>query len=102
VAGPGGIVPVKGSISAHANLWDGVAGVRGRVNLSKHWFLPYFADIGTGTSSLTYQLVGGVAYAWSWGNTGVVFRRLFYDQKDDKLIQNLSFGGPALYVAFRL
>jgi hypothetical protein len=103
VVGPGGgIVVIKTSISARADLWDGVAGVRGRVSLSKHWFLPYYADIGTGTSSLTYQLVGGVAYAWSWGNTGVVFRRLFYDQKDDKLIQNLSFGGPALYVAFRL
>jgi hypothetical protein len=97
----GGIVTIRTDISAHQDLWDGVAGVRGQVNLGRHWFLPYYADIGAGTSSLTYQLIGGVAYSWSWGNTGVVFRQLYYDQKDDKLLQNLRFGSPALYIAFR-
>jgi hypothetical protein len=103
ITGPGGgvVLAKTGSISQRVDLWDGVAGVKGRVNLGEHWFLPYYADIGTGTSSLTYQLDGGVAYAWSWGNTGLMFRHLYYDQKDDKLIQGLKFSGPELTLAFR-
>jgi hypothetical protein len=103
ITGPGGgvVLAKTGSISQRVDLWDGVAGVKGRVNLGEHWFLPYYADIGTGTSSLTYQLDGGVAYAWSWGSTGLMFRHLYYDQKDDKLIQGLKFSGPELTLAFR-
>ncbi|MGB5423368.1 MAG: hypothetical protein WBN03_14490, partial [Desulfobacterales bacterium] len=42
--------------------WDGIIGVKGYVNLNKNWYLPYYADIGTGSSNLTWQLFGGVGY----------------------------------------
>ena len=42
--------------------WDGIIGVKGYVNLNKNWYLPYYADIGTGSSNMTWQLFGGVGY----------------------------------------
>jgi len=32
---------------------------------------------------------------------GLTYRYLSYDMGDDKLVQDLSFGGPALEVIFR-
>ena len=31
----------------------------------------------------------------------LAYRHLYYDQKDDKLIQDMRFSGPALGVTFR-
>ena len=31
----------------------------------------------------------------------LAYRHLYYDLKDDKLLQNMSFSGPALGVTFR-
>jgi hypothetical protein len=97
----GDVVLTKtGSISKRADLWDGVIGVKGRGMLSEHWFIPFYADIGTGSSSLTYQLDGGLAFTWGWGSTGLMYRYLHYDQKDDKFLQDLKFSGPELTLAF--
>jgi hypothetical protein len=92
----------SGSLSQDVDLWDGIAGVRGRLKLGDGgWFLPYYADVGTGSSSLTWQAMGGVGYAFSWGDIGLVYRHLFYDQDDDKLIQDFTFSGPALGASIR-
>lgn len=93
-----------GSISQSGDLWDGIIGVRGRVKLGdsdSNWFMPYYADIGTGSSTLTWQAMLGVAYGWKWGDVGLVYRYLSYDMDDDELLQDVSFGGPALGVTFR-
>jgi hypothetical protein len=36
--------------------------------LNEHWYLPYYADIGTGDSDLTWQLFGGIGYMFNWGD----------------------------------
>jgi hypothetical protein len=92
----------SGSISQDANLWDGIIGVRGHVRLGEsNWSIPYYADIGAGDSDLTWQAMVGLTYNWNWGGVSLAYRYLSYDQGDDKLIQDLSFGGPALGVTFR-
>jgi hypothetical protein len=100
--GVGQTFPRTGSISEGADLWDGIVGVRGRVLLgSSHWSIPYYLDVGAGSSQLTWQGMIGIAYTFKWGDVTLAYRNLYYDQKDDKLVQNLRFSGPALGVTFR-
>lgn len=100
--GPGLVFPRFGSISERVDLWDAIVGVKGRVRLGAgKWSMPYYVDIGTGSSSLTYQGLLGVAYSYRWGDVTLAYRYLYYDQGNNKLIQNFSFAGPALGVTFR-
>jgi hypothetical protein len=104
VTGPGGgqTFPRTGSISERADLWDGIIGFKGRVWLGRsNWSIPYYFDAGTGSSSLTWQGMLGVAYTYKWIGVTLAYRHLYYDQKDDKLIQDMRFSGPALGVTFR-
>jgi hypothetical protein len=104
VTGPGGgqTFPRTGSISERVDLWDGIAGFKGRVWIGRsNWAIPYYFDVGTGSWSLTWLGMLGVAYSWNWIEARLAYRHLYYDQKDDKLIQDMRFSGPALGVTFR-
>jgi hypothetical protein len=105
VTGPGGgqTFPRAGSISESLDLWDGIVGVKGRVGIgSSNWSIPYYLDLGTGSSSLTWQGILGAAYSYAaWGEVTLVYRHLYYDQKDDKLLQDMRFSGPTLGATFR-
>jgi hypothetical protein len=104
VSGPGGAqsFPASGSISQSDDLWDGIVGIRGKIRLGRsNWSLPYYLDIGTGSSDYTWQAMAGIAYGFSWGGVQLVYRHLYYDQKENKLVQNMRFTGPALGISFR-
>jgi hypothetical protein len=104
VTGPGGgqTFPRSGGISEKEALWDGIIGVKGRVPLGgSSWSIPYYLDLGAGSSSLTWQGMLGVAYAFKWGGLTLAYRQLYYDQKDDTFVQDLRVSGPALGVTFR-
>ena len=104
ITGPGGgqTFPRTGSISEGADLWDGIVGVRGRFLLgSSDWSIPYYLDVGAGSSNWTWQGMLGIAYSFKWGGMMLAYRNLYYDQNNDKLIQDLRFTGPALGLTFR-
>ena len=104
ITGPGGgqTFPRTGSISEGADLWDGIVGVRGRVLLgSSDWSIPYYLDVGASSSNWTWQGMLGIAYSFKWGGVTLAYRNLYYDQNNDKLIQDLRFTGPALGLTFR-
>jgi hypothetical protein len=104
VTGPGGgqTFPRAGSISERADLWDGIVGVKGRFLLGEsNWSIPYYLDMGTGSSSLTWQGMLGIAYSYKWFGATLAYRHLYYDMKGDKLIQDMRFSGPLLGVNFR-
>ena len=104
VAGPGGAqtFPASGSISKRTDLWDAIIGVRGRVRLGEgRWYAPYHLDVGTGSSSITWQGLVGIAYAFEWGDASLGYRHLYYDQSGDKFVQNFRFSGPSLGATFR-
>jgi hypothetical protein len=88
------------NLSRDADLWDGVIGLRGRFNINDNWYVPYYGDIGAGDSNMTWQVMGGIGYQADWGDTLLIYRYLEWDQDDDELLQDLSFGGPALAVKF--
>ncbi len=35
------------------------------------WSVPYYLDVGTGDSDLTWQGLLGLAYSFGWGDLGV-------------------------------
>lgn len=88
-------------LSDSVDLWDGILGAKGRFALNDQWFLPYYADVGTGDTELTWQAAAGVGYAFDWGEVSLMYRYLAYNQGGDKLLQDIAFGGAKLGVAFR-
>ncbi len=91
-----------GSRTVKANDWDAIVGVKGRFGFAsnREWFIPYYADIGTGDSDLTWQASGGIGYKFSWGDTMLTYRYLDYNFKSSSKIENQTFKGPWLGAAF--
>ncbi len=88
-------------LSESVNLWDGIVGINGKAMLSDKWNVRYHFDIGTGDSDLTWQALAGIGYRFnSWGSVVLIYRHLEYDQGKNKLLQNVSFSGPALGISF--
>ena len=82
-------------------VWDGVVGVKGRANLAGDWFLPFYLDVGTGESDLTWQALGGVGYRFHWGDLSLGYRYLKWDLGSSSPIDDISFSGPQLTATFR-
>jgi len=98
----GGTFARSGGVSQSETLWDGIIGIRGTVGLGdSRWAIPYYLDVGTGNSALTWQGVAGIEYRYDWGDLQLMYRYTYYDMKEDKLLQNVSLGGPAIGVNFR-
>ena len=93
----------NGSADVGVTNWDAIIGLKGRAFLGadRKWFIPYYADVGTGQSKLTWQVNAGVGYQFDWGSVLATWRYLDYDFKSDKLVQSVSFNGPTIGVAFR-
>jgi len=87
--------------NASGVVWDGVVGVKGRANLSGDWFLPFYLDVGTGESDLTWQALGGVGYRFHWGDVSLAYRYLKWDLGSSSPIDDISFSGPQLTATFR-
>lgn len=92
-----------GDRMAGVDNWDAIVGLKGRAMFGREqrWFLPYYFDVGTGESSLTWQAMAGLGYAFGWGSVIAAWRHIDYDMKSGKSIESLSFDGPGLAVAFR-
>lgn len=93
----------EGSVSVGDTLWDYIIGFRGQVafGADDKWFIPYYADIGTGDADLTYQLAGGIGYKFNWGAIAALYRYMDYDVASGKPIDTMDFSGPAVGAVFR-
>ncbi len=105
ITGNIGSIPIPGrSGKARADLdnWDAIIGIRGRFAFGANhaWFVPYYLDVGTGDSDLTWQGVAGFGYAFRWGEVIAAWRYMEYDLPEDKAIADMNFNGPALGIAF--
>lgn len=102
ISGPVDAFPADGSIEQDVDIWSGIIGLRGRARLGESkWSVPYYFDVGTGSSTSTWQAMAAASYGFSWGDVSLAYRHLEYDLDDDKLLQDLSFSGPALGATFR-
>ena len=101
---PGGteVFPADGQIGGDTELWDAIIGVRGRFALGdSRWSVPYYADIGSGSSDLTWNAYLGLTYGFKWGDLLFAYRHLQYEEGESDLLGNFSFSGPAIGASFR-
>jgi hypothetical protein len=96
------LVSASGNATVNLELWDAIVGVKGRYALGKDgkWSLPFYLDVGTGDSDLTVQAAAGVSRAFEWGEVSAVWRYLGYELDANKPVQEVSFNGPQIGVAF--
>lgn len=92
-----------GASEASSNFWDGVGGVKGRLNLMKsgRLFIPYYGDAGAGQSDFTRQAMAGVGYAFKYAEIVTGWRHLDYEFEPGKTLETLDFSGPTIGVSFR-
>ena len=100
--GPIDIVPLTGSANADINLTDFIGGIRGKVRLSDHFFIPYYGDLGSGSSNSTSQYYTGIGYAEHWGNLLLLYRSLGYNQNGGQFLQHVNISGLAFGATFKL
>ena len=105
VTGNVGSIPTAGragTSEAKLSNWDAIVGVKGRMAFgeSRKWFVPYYLDVGTGESDLTWQAMGGIGYSFGWGDVVAAWRYLDYDMKSGKKIESMTFNGPAIAATF--
>ena len=100
-----GFGPAAGPLrqpEAKAQNWDAIVGVKGRLTFGaeRKWFVPYYLDVGTGESDLTWQAMGGIGYSFGWGDVVGSWRHLDYKMKSGDAIQSMNFNGPSLAAVF--
>jgi hypothetical protein len=105
VTGPAGSSAFArtGSVEKSDDIWAAIVGAKGRAHFGEtNWFANYYTDIGGGSSLFTWQGAAGIGYAFRWGDIILDYRYLYYSMDgEDKLIDNISFGGFALGANFR-
>jgi hypothetical protein len=82
---------------------DPIVGFKGKFELGKKWYLPYYFDIGgfSVDSDLTVQAFGGIGYRFcDWFSMVLGYRYLYYDFGDSKLVEDLSLNGGTLSFSF--
>jgi len=88
------------SITPSVELYDGVVGMRGHVDLSENWYVPYMFDVGAGDSDLTWQGMASIGYRFSWGDILATYRYIHYEKDDSRLVEDLDLYGPKVGVVF--
>jgi hypothetical protein len=79
---------------ADGDVWDGIVGVRGRLNLTDRWFMPYRFDVGTGDSDKTWQAMGGFGYRFDKVKVLAIYRYMKWDFGNDSPMDDLKVYGP--------
>jgi hypothetical protein len=105
VTGNVGSIPAAGRAGrseAKLSNWDAIVGLKGRMAFGedRKWFAPYYFDIGTGESKLTWQAMAGIGYSFGWGDVVAAWRYLDYDMKSGSRIETMTFNGPAIAAVF--
>jgi hypothetical protein len=100
-----GLPPVSRSGSSEVNpsIWDGIVGVKGVAYLGDEhkWFIPYYLDVGTGQSDLTWQVNAGIGYRYNWGALVATWRYLDYNFSSSDKLQSLNLNGPLFGATFQ-
>lgn len=106
ISGDIGETPIpgrEGKAKVSRSAWDAIIGLRGRFSFGQesNWFMPYYLDVGTGDSDLTWQAMGGIGYAFGSSEIMAAWRFLKYDMPASGLVADLDFSGPLVGATFR-
>jgi len=87
--------------SESGSVWDGFIGAKGMYAFNSRWSFPYYVDIGTGQSDLTWQAMAGVAYhAAKWVDIALGYRYMEWEVGGN-FVDDINFSGPTLGAVFR-
>jgi len=90
--------------SASDTAWNGIIGVKGKIDLDKNWFLPFYFDVGTGETDLTWQAFAAIGYKFSKFDLIAGYRYLEFDFDDGDTFggafNNLIVKGPIIGAKF--
>jgi hypothetical protein len=90
-----------GGVSTSRSIWNGIAGLRGRIRLPVDGlFIPYYFDIGGGGSQPTWQIASGVGYQTGQVGVSLLYRYLSFEQGSRSVVRHLDMGGPMIMVNF--
>ncbi len=87
----------KGEISS--NNFNAIVGLKGQVQGDGGWRLPYYIDVGTGTSQFTWEGATGLAYQFHWGEVSFLYRYIDFQIHSSKLV-NFTIAGPLVGATF--
>jgi len=92
-----------GKSSVSGDGWDGIAGAKGQLNFGdeRRWFVPFYADVGTGDSDLTWQAATGLGYRFGQFEVIGTWRYLRYEFDADSRLEDLDLNGPAIGLSYR-
>jgi hypothetical protein len=84
------------------DMWmDPIAGVRGIYQLSPHWSITAYGDVGSGASDLTWQAYGAANYQVNDCMRLLAgWRHLKDDFDDDGFVYDVTMDGPMLGASF--
>jgi hypothetical protein len=101
----GGIIDIadSGKIATNKNSGDAIIGLRGNWVFGDggRWYVPYYIDVGTGTSEWTTSASLGVGYLYDWGNIAFVWRDLRYKQGNDEFLRKFQLDGPSFNIGWQ-
>ena len=90
------------NLSAEKDWVDPVIGFRTRVFMNDSWFLQASADVGSGSSDLTWQTLGLVGYRFNAHcSTGLGYRALGTDYQEGGFTYDTTSHGPILGVEWK-
>gem|GEM_PF-1777073 len=97
-------VPVFGSTTVFLDEdlieWAGVAGFKGHYQLSPHWYLPFYFDIGAGEPQITLQAFAGLGYQAESFDVTLGYRYLKWNPKAGAAVSHMEVKGPMLGIGF--
>jgi hypothetical protein len=86
----------QGSVGETVEIWDAVAGAKGRVNFGpkREWFVLSYGDVGTGDSKSTWQVFVGGGRRIGPVDAIIGWRKLSYRPASSSRLEHLSYSGP--------
>ena len=104
IAGPLPGWVLSRSFSRRESYIDPIIGFKGKFELGKKWYLPFYFDIGGFgvDSDLTFQAFAGIGYHFvDWFSMVLGYRYLYYDFGDaSDLVEDLNLYGATLGFTF--
>jgi hypothetical protein len=82
------------------NNLNAIVGIKGQVQGDGGWRLPYYIDVGTGTSQFTWEGATGLAYQFHWGELSFLYRYIDFRINSSK-VADLTIAGPLVGATFR-
>jgi len=90
----------SGNAEIGNDLVDAIVGIKGQVQGDGAWRMPYYLDVGTGSSQFTWQGAAGLGYAFHWGQVSLLYRYIEF-RIDSGSLKDLTIAGPMISATFR-